>query len=210
MHGGNTAYKTAAETSKFSTFDRLQDSLGVGVIVNLSKKQITYCSDTIKTLTGYSRDYIFRMGLFDLIKLVHPNDRFDYMRYLRLFCSGLSQCPDTCFVTKQFRIKLSTGKCIRLWQKTEIFDCEGYKMLLIQLKKKNSAKLSPVKLLKNISKRELEVLKLIGSGFSSKEIAQKLHISNHTATSHRKNLIDKFNVRNTAQLIRDAYRFLDL
>ena len=41
-----------------------------------------------------------------------------------------------------------------------------------------------------ISSREREVLGLIGDGFSSKQIAYKLYISNHTAISHRKNLFE--------------------
>ncbi|MBP0904198.1 response regulator transcription factor [Mariniflexile gromovii] len=55
-----------------------------------------------------------------------------------------------------------------------------------------------------ISPREKEVLQLIADGYSSKEIASKLYISNHTAISHRKNLIEKFQVKNTAHLIKKA------
>lgn len=55
-----------------------------------------------------------------------------------------------------------------------------------------------------ISAREKEVLKLIADGFSSKEIADMLFISNHTAISHRKNLIEKFQVKNTAHLVKKA------
>lgn len=56
----------------------------------------------------------------------------------------------------------------------------------------------------HISAREKEVLKLIADGFSSKEIADMLFISNHTAISHRKNLIEKFQVKNTAHLVKKA------
>ena len=55
-----------------------------------------------------------------------------------------------------------------------------------------------------ISNREKEVLQLIGEGFSSREIAERLYISIHTAISHRKNLIEKFKVKNSAQLIKEA------
>jgi len=60
-----------------------------------------------------------------------------------------------------------------------------------------------------ISTREREVLGLIGDGYSSKQIADKLYISNHTAISHRKNLIEKFQVKNTAQLIKRASKVID-
>tara|TARA_R110002020_G_scaffold83108_3_gene205925 strand:- start:41150 stop:41842 length:693 start_codon:yes stop_codon:yes gene_type:complete len=59
----------------------------------------------------------------------------------------------------------------------------------------------------HISAREKEVLHLIADGYSSKEIANMLFISNHTAISHRKNLIEKFQVKNTAHLIKKAAEF---
>ena len=58
-----------------------------------------------------------------------------------------------------------------------------------------------------ISQREREVLDLIAYEYSTKEIAQKLFISQHTALSHRKNLLQKFGVRNTAGLIRKAFEY---
>jgi DNA-binding CsgD family transcriptional regulator len=62
----------------------------------------------------------------------------------------------------------------------------------------------------SISPREEQVLKLIADGYSSKQIADKLYISNHTAISHRKHLIEKFRVKNTAQLIKKASKVMDL
>jgi len=61
-------------------------------------------------------------------------------------------------------------------------------------------------LLWNVTLREKEVLELVADGLSSKEIADKLHISTYTAINHRKNLISKFKVKNTAQLIKEASR----
>lgn len=62
----------------------------------------------------------------------------------------------------------------------------------------------------SISPRERQVLRLIADGFSSKEIADMLFISNHTAISHRKNLIVKFQVKNTAHLIKKASTVISL
>ncbi len=56
-----------------------------------------------------------------------------------------------------------------------------------------------------VSVREQEILMLIAWEYTSKEIAAKLFISNHTAISHRKNLIDKLGVRNTAGLVRRSF-----
>jgi DNA-binding CsgD family transcriptional regulator len=56
-----------------------------------------------------------------------------------------------------------------------------------------------------ISPREREVLFLIAHENTSEEIAQKLCISNHTAKSHRKNLLEKLSVRNMAGLVRRGF-----
>ncbi len=56
-----------------------------------------------------------------------------------------------------------------------------------------------------ISPREQEVLRLIAYENTSQEIASKLYISNHTANSHRKNLMEKLHVKNTAGLVRRGF-----
>jgi len=56
-----------------------------------------------------------------------------------------------------------------------------------------------------ISDREQEILRLIAHEYTSKEIAAKLFISPHTAESHRKNLLNKMCVKNTAGLVRRAF-----
>lgn len=54
--------------------------------------------------------------------------------------------------------------------------------------------------LKSLSKREIEILKLIVKGYTDKKIANQLSISNYTSEKHRKNIIRKLNVKNTACL----------
>jgi len=60
----------------------------------------------------------------------------------------------------------------------------------------------PVSFIPEISNREKEVLKLIVDGLTTPEIAQKLFISTNTAETHRRNLLTKLAVRNTAELVR--------
>ena len=55
-----------------------------------------------------------------------------------------------------------------------------------------------------LSRREKEVLQLIAAEMTSSEIADKLFISLKTVESHRKNLHQKLNVRNSAGLIKTA------
>ena len=55
-----------------------------------------------------------------------------------------------------------------------------------------------------LTRREKEVLKLIADGMTNNEIAQTLFISATTIDTHRKNLLEKFEAKNTALLIRMA------
>lgn len=57
-----------------------------------------------------------------------------------------------------------------------------------------------------LTSREKEVLLLIAEGHTNPQIAEKLFISHHTVDSHRKNLLTKFEVNNTAGLIKLATR----
>ena len=53
----------------------------------------------------------------------------------------------------------------------------------------------------DLSEREIEVLELICKEYTAKEIGEKLFISFRTVEGHRKNLLSKLNVRNTAGLV---------
>jgi len=55
-----------------------------------------------------------------------------------------------------------------------------------------------------LTRREKEVLELIASGLTNPEIALNLFISNTTVETHRKNLLQKFEVKNVASLINKA------
>lgn len=55
-----------------------------------------------------------------------------------------------------------------------------------------------------LSPREKEILALIAEGFTNPQIAEKIFLSPFTVDSHRKNLLAKLAVKNTASLIRLA------
>jgi DNA-binding NarL/FixJ family response regulator len=61
-------------------------------------------------------------------------------------------------------------------------------------------------MVQNITSRELEILQLIALGLTSQDISQKLYISKNTVETHRKNLLAKLNVKNTASLLKFAYK----
>lgn len=61
-------------------------------------------------------------------------------------------------------------------------------------------------MVQNITSRELEILQLIALGLTSQDISTKLFISKNTVETHRKNLLAKLNVKNTASLLKFAYK----
>jgi DNA-binding NarL/FixJ family response regulator len=57
-----------------------------------------------------------------------------------------------------------------------------------------------------LSSREVEIIQLVAEGMSNKEIAERLFLSVHTVTTHRKNIMSKLGVNNTAGLVMFAIR----
>jgi DNA-binding NarL/FixJ family response regulator len=76
--------------------------------------------------------------------------------------------------------------------------CEEVKNILAQQELDDSADEGD---LNNLSRRELDIIKLIKEGLSSKEIALQLDISLKTVEVHRYNVLKKLKLRNTAALV---------
>jgi two-component system, NarL family, nitrate/nitrite response regulator NarL len=85
-----------------------------------------------------------------------------------------------------------------------VFEGKLYMSLDINLSVAEKQEINNVPVL---SSREKEVLQLIADGMTNPQIATKLFISLHTVDSHRKNLLTKFAVNNTASLIRLAAKY---
>ena len=59
---------------------------------------------------------------------------------------------------------------------------------------------------KIFSKRERDILPYVADGLTSKQIADKLFISEHTVINHKRNMQDKSDTQNSAGLINFAFR----
>jgi two-component system, NarL family, response regulator NreC len=58
--------------------------------------------------------------------------------------------------------------------------------------------------LKKLSDREMEVLQMVATGKTTKEIADQLCVSNRTVETHRVNMMRKLKVQNSAEMIKKA------
>jgi DNA-binding NarL/FixJ family response regulator len=71
--------------------------------------------------------------------------------------------------------------------------------ILVKSERDANPKITPF-----LTRRENEVLACIAEGLTNPKIAEKLFVSPLTIDSHRKNLLAKFEVKNTASLIKIA------
>lgn len=57
-----------------------------------------------------------------------------------------------------------------------------------------------------LSNRETEIITLIADGYTNIQIANQLFLSNHTVNTHRKNIMGKLGVKNTAGIVMYAVK----
>lgn len=57
-----------------------------------------------------------------------------------------------------------------------------------------------------VTGREIEIIVAIAEGLSNKLIADKLSLSTHTVNTHRKNIMNKLGVNNTAGVVMFAVK----
>ncbi|MGY6561800.1 MAG: LuxR C-terminal-related transcriptional regulator [Luteibaculaceae bacterium] len=58
----------------------------------------------------------------------------------------------------------------------------------------------------SLSIRELEIIKLIADGYTNTQVADQLYLSAHTVNTHRKNIMKKLGVNNTAAIVMYAVK----
>jgi DNA-binding NarL/FixJ family response regulator len=85
-----------------------------------------------------------------------------------------------------------------------LFLSEDVKKVMVGLKTASTN--SQVELSEPLTEKELEVLKLVCEGLTSKEIGEKLFLSPRTVETRKNNLMQKFNVQTTGKLIAIAIK----
>lgn len=210
--------------SKISEITNLCDN-SKNMLVNIyliKKDYFVYCNSAFKKIVGGNCKKLYKGGWNFWFSLIDLKDTLQVKKKIVTFFST-PYSPDS-FILKYHISNIHNEKVyikheIILYKMEKqiiavsyIYDItkkEKIELYFKELDGQNGSRFSKDHRTK-ISSREKEVLKLVADGFSSKQIADRLFISNHTAISHRKNLIEKFNVRNTAQLIKRASRNIEL
>jgi DNA-binding NarL/FixJ family response regulator len=132
--------------------------------------------------------------------------------YPQINIIGLSNFNDTSFIKNMIR-NGAKGYLLKNTTKEELIKAiktanHGKTYLPTKLKDKllnESFGVQSSTFIPKLTRRENEILNCIAEEFTNSEIADKLFISTKTVESHRKNLLQKFGVRNTAGLIKEAF-----
>ena len=210
----------------------LNQSANVTWILDIRTRRFTFISENTRELFGYEAvNYIDKGQIFhEGIK--HPEDAANSWKLICSIWNVLTVIPAANRAGYKFsydyRIIRPDGNVVRLLEQSSVLqqDSRGDITHLLGVCtditqwKKNGTQLASLSSSKDkqyflfnsesdgaksiLSKREIEILKLISEGHSSKYIADKLFISFHTVNTHRQKMIEKTNTKNTGGLVQFA------
>lgn len=172
---------------------KVRDGKSLMRLLNGSQPDLILMDINMPKMDGLATTHEIRI-LFPAIKIVFITMYFDpniiaICRELNV--NGYLTKDTTADIMKDTILSVMSGKTIYLEKNTEETPKSNFQQDdLIQ-----KFKLSP---------RELEIVRLIKSGHTTKEIAQLLDLSELTVETHRKNIFRKLNCRSMADLIRFA------
>lgn len=204
----------------------------VNWILDVRKQTYTFISNNTLEHFGYTIDNFITSGPIFQDSIKHPEDRASSRNLIRQVWHALGDISPLSKSNYRFshdyRIIKPDGKIIRILEQNSIFqqdaagnithllgvcnDITEWKKTGTQLASLSSIidkqcflfAADPVKSDAILSRRELEILKLISEGQSSKFIADKLFISFHTVNTHRQKMIEKTKTRNASGLVQFA------
>lgn len=145
--------------------------------------------DGLETLTQIKRDY----PKLNVIMLTIYDDKKLIMRLLEEGVSGyLLKESDSKQILEAVRTVAHGGT---------YYGVEVMKKVMAMMRGKYG---EPEQI--SLTKRELEIVKLIVQEYSATEISKKLFISKETVDTHRRNIREKLQVRNSAGIVRESIK----
>jgi len=198
-------------------------------VFNIKNVAFDYFHPKMASILGYKQSQITVVTIFELIHPDDQIWFLNFEKKVGEFFNQLSlnQIPNykVCY---DYRIRKSNNEYIRILQQSIAIDFDSNGQLLrsfcihtdiSHLKTHGKPTLSFLGLneepsyinvdvnevFKNktslVTRRERDVLTLIIQGLNSKEISNVLHISKQTVDKHRKNIMEKTNTKNIAELV---------
>lgn len=203
-------------------------------IIDMRTLHYTFISSNVKQILGYDAQQFLSKGVPFVSQIMHPADLAQTSKVVKIIWDFLRQLPadqrQKYRFSGDYRILKPDGSCVRILEQNTVLQLDrkgNITHLLgtgsdITYWKRNNDMLALVVSLEDgtcffcspedtclnsqatLSRRELEILKLIAAGYNSKLIADKLYISFHTVNTHRQHIIEKTKTKNASGLIQFA------
>lgn len=201
-------------------YEVLIEKANVGVAIHDITEHVktVFVNDYWQKRTGYSFDDVIRLGERLFFELVHPEDT-TVVSEMKDFYSSTEKDHFSGF----HRIKTKYGELIWVFASLKVIErkengtpskvvsfsfdlsakIQTHPQIEALLKENISLRKQLVQ--KTLTKRQMEVLKLIGQGKSDAEISEILFISPFTAKTHRANLRKILCLPNSVSLVKFCY-----
>ncbi|MGN0002403.1 MAG: LuxR C-terminal-related transcriptional regulator [Sphingobacterium composti] len=191
-------------------------------IFDCNQNVISFMNMAFQTITGYDAT---TFTVEDLIDIIHPDDkdyffsceekdlnfknklRFnEHFNYLYSYTYKIRTAQDIYITIKQTCQALEVNnkgdltKTLVIHQRINDYEERPFNDRRIYDKSRNI--FLDTENCYKLTKRELEILKLVQEGLNSTEIADKICTSKYTVDTHRKNILNKTNSNNFIDLIR--------
>lgn len=197
------------------------------LIKDLQSSKVKYVSRNSKTLWGYDFDFMRDSNNFSNRNIVHPDDvielRKNELEVLNKIRENSISGRKKIRFSFTYRLCKADGNYIWILEQNSVVKLDklnnvthlltacinissnidlNKKLLSFSVSHKKSLPL--IKHSENLSKREIEIIRLIAHGENSKSIACKLSISFNTVNTHRQNIFAKTKVRSAGELVQYA------
>jgi len=203
-------------------------------VFDLSKQQMVFYSSNFGKLLGYSPSEYEKEGHLFFYDKIHPVDIVKMNTFgvslQKLFFNFSSEDKMNHKSIMEYRMLNSQNKYVRLIEQYQILELDktgqvwlmmgivdlsanqeeydGIKTQLLNFKTGNIIPIeAPKQIQIELTKREIEVLKLVKNGYLSKEISSKLSISLHTVNTHRQRFLEKLGANNSFEAVTFASNY---
>jgi DNA-binding CsgD family transcriptional regulator len=182
----------------------------------------------IKEILGYEKN---EFTLHTIMSVVHPEDFYLIKKITQMAVNHMlnytldEKSSQVATLNLSYRLRKKDGSYVKILRQSTLFettkaglmksnlslitdisfidtsDTINWEFIAPKIEQEIFRNLIYIEFDNFFTNREVDVLKLISENYQTKNIAQKLFISEHTAYSHRKNILKKSNCHNARQLI---------
>jgi DNA-binding CsgD family transcriptional regulator len=203
-------------------------------VFDISKRQIVFYSSNFGRLLGYSPLDYEKTGQLFFVEKFHPEDLAKLtalsVTMFKLFNAFSREEKLSHKMISEYRMLNSDKNYVRLIEQYQMIELDntgqmwlmmgvvdispnqeeysGIKCQLLNFKTGQFVPVEPAPAVQvDLTKREIEILKLVKAGLLSKEISNRLSISLHTVNTHRQRFLAKLGANNSVEALMFATKF---